>query len=140
LAKEFIDRGELVPDDLTIEIVRERLSTPDAAKGVVLDGFPRTKAQAEALDTMLGGSGVDLVLNIEVPADVAKARMIERARLEGRTDDVEEAIARRLALYEAQTQPLLEYYSGRVATVDGLGTVDEVFERCLKEAEAATSP
>jgi adenylate kinase len=142
MAKEIMERGDLVPDDVTVGIVRDRLAQPDAKSGVVLDGFPRTKAQAEALDALLGerrghGRGLDLVLNIGVPTEVARARMLERARVEGRADDTEEAIDRRLELYEEMTRPLLEYYGDRVATVDGVGSIDDVFERCIKEIEAA---
>ena len=135
MAKEYMDRGDLVPDEVTIGVVRERLSQEDAAAGVILDGFPRTRGQAEALDTILGGSGIDLVLNVEVPEDLARERMIQRARTENRGDDNPEAIARRLALYEEQTRPLLEYYGDKVVTIDGVGSMDEVFERCLKEVE-----
>ena len=135
-ADGFMKSGALVPDEVTIGIVRERLAKPDAARGAILDGFPRTELQAEALDTMLGGGGVDIVLNVEVPEEEARARMLRRAEIEGRADDTPEAIDRRLALYEEQTRPLLAYYGAKVREVDGMGTVDEVFERCLKEIEA----
>jgi adenylate kinase len=134
MAKGFMERGELVPDEVTIGIVRERLSEDDAAKGVILDGFPRTQAQAEALDRI---RAIDVVLNIEVPEAAARERMLERARIEARADDTPEAIDRRLALYAEQTAPLLGFYRERVVEVDGIGTVDEVFERCLKALEAA---
>ena len=137
MAKRYMEAGELVPDDVTVEVVRERLSKPDAQRGLILDGFPRTRSQAEALDRILGRSGVDLVINIEVPEAEARQRMIERAEIEGRADDTPEAIDRRLALYLEQTRPLLEYYGDIVVTVDGVGIIEEVFERCLKEVEAA---
>lgn len=132
LADGFMKEGKLVPDEVTIGIVRERLAKADALNGAILDGFPRTRAQAEALDTMLGGDGVDLVLNIEVPVSVCRERMIKRIEIEGRPDDTPEAIDRRLALYEDQTEPLLDYYGEKVVEIDGLGSIDEVFLRCVK--------
>ena len=133
---EIMSSGQLVPDDLTIALVEERLAKPDAAKGVIFDGFPRTRPQAEALDALLGGGGLDVVLNIEVPEDAARNRMVKRAQLEGRADDTPEAIDRRLALYEKQTRPLLDYYRDKVVEVDGLGSIDEVFERVVKAIES----
>ncbi len=139
LAQSYMERGELVPDDVTIGLVRERLTKPDAQEGVVFDGFPRTRVQAEALDRMLEGQAIDLVLNVEVPENVCRQRLLARAQIEARADDTPDAIDQRLALYEEQTRPLMAYYGPKVATVDGLGTIEEVFERCIKEIEAATS-
>jgi adenylate kinase len=104
--------GELVPDDLTVELIRERLAQPDARAGFVLDGFPRNIAQAEALDAMLSGIGrrLDAVLLFAVPDETATERLLGRARAEGRTDDTPDVIARRLAIYHEQTEPLVEYY------------------------------
>ena len=138
MAQRYMERGDLVPDDVTIGVVRERLSLPDAEKGAILDGFPRTQTQAGALDRLLEemGDRLDVVLNIEVPEDVGRARMLERARIEGRGDDTPEAIDRRLALYEEQTRPLLDYYGPKVVSVDGVGSIQEVFERCRKEVDA----
>ena len=138
-AKEYMERGDLVPDDLIVAMIGERMADESTLDGVILDGFPRTRSQAEALDRILGRSGVDLVINIEVPEAEARQRMIERAEIEGRADDTPEAIDRRLALYLEQTRPLLEYYADIVVTVDGVGTIEEVFERCLKEVEAAVN-
>ena len=122
--------GELVPDDVMNEIVAERLSNDDIAdRGLLLDGYPRTPSQAVALTKFLETTGtqLDLALNLEVPAEEATRRMLDR----GRTDDTEEAIVRRLSLYEIETAPLMAWFEerGLLATVDGLGSEDEVFER-----------
>jgi adenylate kinase len=126
-AKAYMDAGDLLPDELIVSIVAERMAAPDVAeRGFVLDGFPRTVPQAEAL-WEVAGDRIDLVVNLEVPLDEVRARMLGR----GRDDDTDDAIARRLDLYESQTVPAIEWLAakGRVVTVDGLGTVDEVFER-----------
>jgi adenylate kinase len=104
--------GELVPDELTIALIRERLSEPDAERGFVLDGFPRNLAQAEALDAMLAeiGKQLDAVLFFDLDDDVATERLRRRARDENREDDTPEAIARRLEIYHDQTEPVAELY------------------------------
>jgi adenylate kinase len=137
-AKGYMERGDLVPDEVAIGVVRDRVHKPDAAKGIILDGFPRTLAQAKALDRIFDG-GIDLVLSIDVPKDVALRRLRDRAHAEGRADDTPEAIERRLALYEKETRPLLSYYGQKVVDVNGVGSIDEVFERCMNEIEAAAS-
>ena len=123
--------GELVPDELTVELIRERLGRPDARRGFVLDGFPRNLAQAQALDRMLGeiGRDLDAVLYFDLPDAVAIERLLGRARAEGRTDDTPEVIRRRLAIYHEQTEPLAEYYRARdrLVPVHAAGTVDEVY-------------
>lgn len=126
-AKAVMDAGDLVSDELILGIVRERLAESDAAKGFLLDGFPRTEAQADGLFELLSPGTVDLAINLDVPDEVVTQRMLER----GREDDTPEAIARRLELYEAETAPLLSYFEGRgrLVTVDGLGTEDEVQAR-----------
>ena len=126
----IMDAGELVPDEVMDGIVAERLSADDVAeRGVLLDGYPRTPAQAEALEKVLESTGthLDLALNLEVPIEEATRRMLDRAR----ADDTEEAIIRRLALYEAETAPLVAWFEERdlLVTVDGLGTEDQVFQR-----------
>jgi adenylate kinase len=133
--------GELVPDDLTVELIRERLAEPDAADGFVLDGFPRNLAQAEALDELLAELGRPLTAALEllVPDDICIDRMLRRAADEGRPDDTPDAIARRLEIYHRETAPLSERYraSGRLVGIDGSGTVDEVwagFDRALRQA------
>jgi adenylate kinase len=105
------NRGDLVPDDLMIELIRERLQQDDARDGFVLDGFPRNYAQAEALDEMLKeiGRELDVVFALQVSDDVSRERLLERARLEGREDDTPEAIDNRLRIYHEQTEPLVEY-------------------------------
>lgn len=128
--KAVLDAGELVPDDLTIALVQERLSGPDAVSGFILDGFPRNRAQAEALDQWLDGIGrpVDAVLCFELSNDVATERMLARADAEGRADDTPEAIARRLEIYRDQTAPLQEHYRkrGTLVPVDADDSIDAV--------------
>ena len=123
--------GSLVPDELTIEVIRERLAQEDAREGFVLDGFPRTMAQARALDQLLAEIGRELtvVLALHVSDAVSFERLLRRAQEEGRVDDTPEAIARRLAIYHEQTEPLIEYYRAqdRLVPIDGEGTVNEVF-------------
>ncbi|QGG93883.1 adenylate kinase [Actinomarinicola tropica] len=130
-AKEIMDRGDLVPDEITIGIVRERLAKDDArSSGFLLDGFPRTVAQAESLEDLAAPlGGLHAVVNIDVPLDEVRERMRQR----GRADDTDEAIDRRLELYERETQPLISFYEdkGLMVTVDGLGTMDEVFARLV---------
>ncbi len=131
--KPILESGELVPDDLTVGLIRERLSEPDAQTGFVLDGFPRNLAQAAALDVLLEELGRPLaaVLELLVPDEVCRERMTLRAAEEGRTDDTPEAIARRLAIYHEETAPLAEYYraAGKLVGVDGTGTIDEIAGR-----------
>jgi adenylate kinase len=123
--------GELVPDDLTIALIRERLSEPDARRGFVLDGFPRNLAQAGALDEMLDeiGRDLDAVLHFELPDAVALERLLGRARAESRTDDTPEVIHRRLAIYHEQTEPLVEYYRARdrLVPLHAERNVDDVY-------------
>ena len=129
----IMERGDLVPDALMVDLIRERLGERDAVRGFVLDGFPRTLGQAEALDAMLReiARELDVVLVLEVPDGVATERMLERARIEGRADDTPEAITRRLENYHAQTAPLVEWYRARdkVAPIDGVPEIDEVWHQ-----------
>jgi adenylate kinase len=134
-AKSYMDRGELVPDDLVVAVVAERFQNPgEVEPGFVLDGFPRTRQQALELDRILGERPLDIVIDLDVPSDV----VVERMRSRGREDDTEESIRRRLALYESETKPLVEFYRerGLLTTVNGLGT-EEAVERALLEAVAA---
>ena len=123
--------GELVPDHLTVSLVRERLSEPDAEPGFVLDGFPRNIVQAEALDELLAelGRPLTLVLEFLIPDDVAIERLLGRAAEEGRPDDTPEAIRRRLEIYHRETAPLSDYYraSGKLVGVHADKTVEEVW-------------
>lgn len=122
--------GELVPDELTVALIRERLSQPDATRGFVLDGFPRNLAQAEELDAMLAeiGRSLDAVLFFDLSDDVALERILVRARDEGREDDQPEAIARRLAIYHEQTEPVVERYraTGKLVPLHAARSVGEV--------------
>jgi adenylate kinase len=123
--------GELVPDELTIRLMRERLAEHDAARGFVLDGFPRNMAQAEALDELLEmiERPPDAVLELQVSDEVCLQRLIGRAEDEGRTDDSPDAIARRLSIYHAETEPLIGHYlpTGKVVGINGEGDVDRVW-------------
>nr|WP_237467724.1 adenylate kinase [Leucobacter chromiireducens] len=127
----IIERGELVPDTLTNEIVADRLAQPDAAGGFLLDGYPRNVEQVHALDGMIEGDALDAVVLLEVDTDAVVARLLKRAELEGRADDTEEVIRHRQDVYAEQTAPLVELFAERgiLVSVDGLGTVDEVAER-----------
>jgi adenylate kinase len=134
-AKEYMDRGELVPDGLVVAVVEERFANPaEVDPGFVLDGFPRTRQQALELDRILGERPLDVVIDLEVPGDV----VVERMRARGREDDTEESIRRRLALYESETKPLVDFYRDRslLVTVDGLGSEEKV-ECALLEAIAS---
>ena len=139
--KPIYDRGALVPDDLMIELIRDRLSDPDTEDGFILDGFPRTFFQAEALDAMLRAidKQLDLVLELQVPDEVAVERLTKRAALEGRPDDTPEAIRRRLALYHEETEPLVEYYRsrGNVVGIHGDRSENEVFAEIQQALEQA---
>jgi adenylate kinase len=131
--KDVMDRGELVEDDLMVRLIRDRLSRGDTVGGFVLDGFPRTFPQAEALGEVLRelGRDIDVVFDFQVPdRDVLIQRMLLRATQERRSDDTPDAMQRRLELYDRETAPLIEYYRTHQANVVGVhadGTVDEVF-------------
>ncbi len=135
-AKEKMDRGELVTDEIVIGVARERLSQEDARKGFILDGFPRTVAQAEALDQMLVEMDQPLEGCVALAADEESLvqRLLKRAEIEGRADDNEETIRNRMREYREKTEPLLSYYrtKGILAEVEGLGAVEEVAERIEK--------
>ena len=131
--KEIYDRGDLVDDDLMIRLIADRLDRGDTIPGFVLDGFPRTMAQAEALDELLRdlGRDLDIVFEFQVPdRDVLLQRLLKRAAEENRSDDAPEAIQRRLELYEQETAPLIEYYGttrGNVVGIHADRPVEEVF-------------
>ncbi|WP_022893862.1 adenylate kinase [Agromyces subbeticus] len=132
----IIDAGDLVSDELTSELVRDRLSQPDAAGGFVLDGYPRNRGQVADLDAFLErrGESIDAVIELEVPHAESMARLQQRAADQGRTDDTEEAIANRLAIYERETAPILDVYRPRgvVVRIDGVGTLVEVTQRIFQ--------
>ena len=121
--------GDYVPDEITVAMLEERFDQPDADRGFILDGFPRTLGQVESLDSLLGEDGLDLVVVFKVDEDELASRMLAR----GRPDDFMETIHNRLRVYNEQTQPLIDLYSGRglTATIDGIGDIDEVTERIL---------
>jgi adenylate kinase len=164
-AKEFMDAGELIPDDVVIGVVRERLNQDDTStRGFILDGFPRTVQQAEALTEALAPRGIDLALDLEVPTDVVLRRLASRrvcqvcgmnystekppaynwtcdncgGEVVQREDDREEAIARRLRLYEEQTEPLIAFYlqADKLVAVDGTGSPDDVTARLVRAIDA----
>jgi adenylate kinase len=163
-AEPYLKRGELLPDEVVIGTVAERLAQDDTVdRGFVLDGFPRTRAQAQELDRLLAPAGLDAAIDIEVPTDVVLHRLSGRrvckecgatyhvdappasdwvcdrcgGEVVQREDDTEEAITRRLELYERETGPLMDYYQelGLLRRVNGEGSVDEVFERVVKSVE-----
>jgi len=138
LARRYMDRGEYVPDDVTIDMVREFIDALPKDARVMFDGFPRTVAQAEALEALLGerGRSIGRVLLMDVPREELVRRILHRSRAEGRADDTPEVIARRFDVYAEQTQPVVERYEGlgRVRRVNGLGAVDEVTDRLVDAA------
>jgi adenylate kinase len=127
--KPIVERGDLVPDELVVELIRERLAEPDAVRGFVLDGFPRNLAQAEALETMLHeiGRDLDAAVVLEVPDAVVRERMLAR----GREDDTPEVIDNRLRTYHEHTAPLVEWYRARdkVVPIDGTESIAGVWEQ-----------
>lgn len=127
----IIEAGELVPDSLTNEIVRDRLHQQDAASGFLLDGYPRNVEQVHALDSMLDGDALDAVVLLEADKDEVVARLLKRAEIEGRADDTEEVIRHRQDVYEEQTAPLVALFTERdkLVRVNGLGSIEEVAER-----------
>jgi adenylate kinase len=138
-AKAVMESGALVGDDIVIVIARGRLSESDCEKGFILDGFPRTDAQAKALDALLSdlGTPLECCLAITIDTEQVVGRLLKRAGIEGRADDTEEAIRERMRVYEEQTAPLLDHYRGQglVVEVNGMGTVEEVAAR-IEEALA----
>ena len=142
--KVIYDRGDLVSDDLMIELIRTRLEQPDTDAGFVLDGFPRTTVQAEALDQILADIGrtFSVVFALQIPDEIAFERLRRRAVLEGRADDTDEAIQRRLDNYHRETEPLIEYYRvrGNLVPIHGDRSENEVFaeiQAALEQVPAA---
>jgi adenylate kinase len=129
-ARRYLDAGDLVPSSLTNALVEDRINQPDAADGFILDGFPRSVEQAEALRNMLEARGtkVDAVVEFRVDED----ELLKRLKDRGRADDTDEVIHNRMNVYRDETAPLLEYYQDELKTVDAVGTVDEVFARALR--------
>lgn len=131
--KSIMDSGELVPDDLTLGLLEERMLKPDAHKGFILDGYPRNLAQAEALDELLEriGQPVDEALQIDVDVEHVIERIAKRAAEEGRSDDTDDVVRKRIDIYHEQTAPVIDYYANRgvLSRVLGEGSVEEVFQR-----------
>ncbi|RPF27524.1 adenylate kinase [Georgenia muralis] len=134
-AQRYMDAGEYVPDEVTNAMVRDRLAQSDAAGGFLLDGYPRTDDQVAELDAMLAdaGQGLDAVVELTADTDEVVTRLLGRAQEQGRADDTEVVIRRRLEVYAEQTQPLADVYAGRglLVQVDGIGAIDEVTERIM---------
>ena len=168
-AEQYMNRGELVPDDLVLRIVEELFAEDGLVnQGFVLDGFPRTLAQAEKLEEILAGHPLDVVINLDVPTEIVLDRIAGRrvcenrgttyhvsappkdnwtcdvcdGRVVQRDDDTEEAVMRRLELYEEETVPIIDFYRklGKLAVVDGTGDSDDVFERLVQQVEQRLKP
>lgn len=129
-AKRYLDAGDLVPSDLTNQLVDDRLDDPDTANGFILDGYPRSLEQAKALHEMLERRGTDIDAVVEFR--VSESELLQRLKGRGRADDTEEVIHNRMKVYRDETAPLLEYYSDELKTVDAVGSMDEVFARALQ--------
>jgi adenylate kinase len=139
--KSVVESGRLVPDELMIDLIRARIAAEDTDAGFILDGFPRTTAQAEALDTMFGdiGRNFSVVFALQLGDQVAVERLLLRGKLEGRVDDNPDAIAKRLAAYHRETEPLVEYYRtrGNLVTINADRTEGEVFDELQGVLEQA---
>jgi adenylate kinase len=135
----ILSSGRLVPDDVTVALIEERLGAADARDGFVLDGFPRNLAQAEALDPMLKAIGRDLdaILFFDLPDGVATERLLKRAQRENRPDDAPEVIARRLAIYHEETEPVVEHYraTGKLVPLHAGRSIDEVWHEVQQALE-----
>lgn len=129
-AKSYIDAGNLVPSSVTNDMVAERIGEGDAAEGFLLDGYPRSVEQADALSEMLAKNDltIDAVLEFAIDDDTVVERMLAR----GRADDTEEVIRHRMDVYRSETAPLLDYYAGKVVKIDAVGEVNEISERAMK--------
>ena len=136
IAKGYIDQGQLIPDELIIDILAKTLDSFEDSKGVIFDGFPRTFPQAEALKKVLAerGQSVSIMLDLDVPEDELMTRLIKRGQESGRADDNEETIKKRLVVYHSQTAPLIDWYKaeGQYCHINGLGTMEGIFEEICK--------
>jgi adenylate kinase len=139
-AKNYIEQGQLVPDSLIIDMLAKTLDGFTAAKGIIFDGFPRTVAQAQALKEMLAtrGKEVNVMLNLIVKEEELIARLLKRGETSGRSDDNLETIQKRLDTYNSQTSPVIDFYKaeGKLANIEGIGTIDEIFSRISQRIEA----
>ena len=132
-ASEYMEAGDLVPDDLVVALVKERLSREDAAGGYLLDGFPRNLRQAEILTEAVGEGALRTVIYLEVDDDEVVDRLLKRAEIEGRSDDNDETIRHRLEVFHEETEPLIAYYGDRVRRVDGSGSIEDIYCRVATE-------
>ncbi|MCS7204692.1 MAG: adenylate kinase [Leptospiraceae bacterium] len=134
-AKSYMDKGELVPDSVVVGIVEERIKQDDCKNGFLLDGFPRTINQAIELEKMLEKleKKINVVINIDVPEEELVKRLLNRAKIENRSDDTEPVIRNRMRTYFQQTYPLIEFYQkkGLLVNIDGMGTIEEITERII---------
>ena len=134
LAKKYMDQGHLVPDDVVIKMVEHKINSTQETKGFIFDGFPRTTAQAKALDEMLDRLNLKIsgMIALDVPQDILRERIKERGKTSGRTDDQdEEKIATRIQVYLAETLPVAKYYEnqGKFQNINGVGKIEEIFEQ-----------
>lgn len=134
LAKSYIDKGALVPDEVTIGLLTSEVEKHPEAKGFIFDGFPRTTAQAEALDQYLNGNNtpISMMLALDVPEDELKTRLLERGKISGRTDDADPAIIEnRIATYKKETAPVASFYNSqdKLKTINGVGSIDSITQR-----------
>ncbi len=141
-AKDIMARGELVSDAILLGMLEDRFSRPDTANGFILDGYPRNLAQADALDKLLQriGQPMDFALQLDVDNELLIERIAGRAKAEGRDDDNPESVRKRLKIYDEQTAPVIEFYRqhGQLTVVDGVGSMDEVFNRIIEAIAPAT--
>jgi adenylate kinase len=141
LARGYINRGQLVPDEVMVHLIADRIRQPDCDTGCLLDGFPRTIAQARAFDQTLSEQGrqLDLVVAFHIGREELRRRLLSRASEEGRADDSPDTILHRLKVYEQQTAPLIDYYRRQsiLEDIDALGTPDDVFDRVREAVEKA---
>ena len=135
-AKEVMDRGNLVSDEILLGMLEDRFARPDTGNGFILDGYPRNLAQAAALDQLLAriGQPMDYAVQLDVPTDLLVERIAGRAKAEGRADDSPESVRTRLDVYDSQTAPVIDFYRqhGQLTVVDGVGSLDEVFSRIVE--------
>ena len=132
-ASEYMVVGDLVPDDLVVALVEERLARDDAAGGYLLDGFPRNLRQAEILTEVVGDDAINTIIYLCVDEDEVVERLLKRAEIEGRSDDNEETIRHRIEVFHGETEPLVSYYGDRVRRVEGTGSVEDIFCRIACE-------
>jgi len=140
-AKSYIDKGDLVPDSVTIGMLRDKVEDNPQANGFIFDGFPRTKPQADSLDALLNSlnKGINVCLSLQVSDEELVARLLNRGKTSGRADDANEAVIRnRLAVYQRETAPLKEFYAkqDKLADINGVGTIDEIFGRLCDAVDA----